>query len=445
MPAFANKKVLIAGVLSTLVISGGLFWYDHTQTTTSFFRDLPTKIADFELGSSPALANVDHFNTVKDKLIAEKTTFIETDLTAMKVRVYKEGEVALEVPILTKGREGSWWETPAGVYQIEWKSKNHYSSFGHVYPPWSMAFQGNFFIHGWPYYPDGTPVSSQYSGGCIRLSDEDAKAVYDLIETGTPVIVFEQDKVEEGFEYVKKDPDVSAETFLAADLASNSVLAEKNSRESRYVGSLAKFVTALVAAEHLNLDKSLSIAPSMIVDTSHPRLEPGTSIKAFQLLYPLLMESSNEVTEVFAQHVGRDRFVNLMNKKAAAIGMPGTRFIDPAGQEEGNVSTAEDLYMLLKYVEDNRSFVLNVSTGELKDSVYGTPIYEDLTNLNDFGISDATFVGGQTGQASNEGSAIAIYNLSIRDGERPIAFVLLNSKDVKSDMRKIVEHVLREY
>jgi len=445
MSPFGNTRILIIATVSALALSGGLFWYDYTQSATSFFRELPTKIADFELGSSPALANIDHFNTVKNKLLAEETTFIEANLTAMTLRVYKEGEVALEVPILTKGREGSWWETPAGVYQIEWKKTNHFSSFGRVYSPWSMAFQGNFFIHGWPYYPDGTPVSSQYSGGCIRLSDEDAKAVYELVDAGTPVIVFEQAEVEEGFEYMQKDPDVSAESFLAADLASNSILAEKDSRESRYVGSIAKFVTALVAAEHLNLDKSLSIAPSMIVDTHHPRLLPGTSIKAFQLLYPLLMESSNEATEVFAQHIGRDRFVNLMNKKAAAIGMPGTRFIDPAGQEEGNVSTAEDLYMLLKYIKDNRSFVLNVSTGELKDSVYGTPIYSDLTNLNDFGVTNATFVGGQVGQEGNEGSAIAIYSLSIQGEERSVAFVLLNSKDVKGDMQKMVAHVLKEY
>ena len=37
----------------------------------------------------------------------------------MNLTVYKAGERVKDVPILTKGREGSWWETPAGVYRVE--------------------------------------------------------------------------------------------------------------------------------------------------------------------------------------------------------------------------------------------------------------------------------------------------------------------------------------
>src|SRR5882724_9446532 len=115
---------------------------------------------------------------VKDDFISQKESFIEADLTAMQLSVYENGAVVKQVPILTKGRPGSWWETPAGLYQVQNKETNHFSSFGHVYMPWSMDFQGNFFIHGWPYEPDGTPVSSAYSGGCIRLATDDAEKLY---------------------------------------------------------------------------------------------------------------------------------------------------------------------------------------------------------------------------------------------------------------------------
>ena len=448
-PSFWKRRVpawTIAGLVCGLAVIGGILWYGQANGTVSLFRHAPIPFPNLEFGASPSLANADHFNTVKNQLVAEGATFIEADLTAMVLRVYKEGQVAHTVPILTKGREGSWWETPAGVYRIEWKSKNHFSSFGRVYSPWSMAFQGNFFIHGWPYYPDGTPVSSQFSGGCIRLSDEDAKAVYDLVEVGTPVIVFEQDSEDDGFDYVKKRPDVTAEAFLAADLRSNSVLAEKDSKKNVPTSSLAKFVTALVAAEHLNLDKAVRIAPSMIVETSRPRLVPGQSVQAFQLLYPLLMESSNEAAEAFAQNVGLVRFVDLMNRKAAAIGMTATQFADPAGRTPESVSTAEDLFVLLKYIHNNRSFVLKISTGELRESAYGAPIYPDLVNGNDFRVTDADFLGGKMGEASASGTAaIAVYDLTIRGEKRPIAFVLLDPRDVRADMQEMVAHVLREY
>jgi hypothetical protein len=39
----------------------------------------------------------------------------------MVLRVYQDGSSTLEVPIVTKGRKGSWWETPAGLYKINTK------------------------------------------------------------------------------------------------------------------------------------------------------------------------------------------------------------------------------------------------------------------------------------------------------------------------------------
>ncbi len=92
-------------------------------------------------GADNELANIDFFNAVKADFLHKKSDLVEADLSAMVLRVYVAGEQVLEVPILTKGKEGSWWETPAGLYAVATKSENHFSSFGKVYQPWSMAFQ----------------------------------------------------------------------------------------------------------------------------------------------------------------------------------------------------------------------------------------------------------------------------------------------------------------
>lgn len=432
--------------LALIAIGAALVGYSYVSGTASLFRHVPIGTEELEYGAYPSLSNIDHFNTVKNRLINDGATFVEADLSQMVLRVYTEGKITREFKILTKGREGSWWETPAGVYRIEYKKETHFSSFGQVYQPWSMAFQGNFFIHGWPYYPDGTPVSSQFSGGCIRLSDEDAKVVYDLVSIGTPVIVFEQDFGSDDFAYEPRQADVSATSYLAADLRNNFVLAERASEAEVPIASVTKLVTALVAAEYINLDKPITITAAMIEPSIRPRLVPGTSVQAFQLLYPLLLESSNETAEALARSVGLDRFVNLMNKKAEAIGMTNTHFVDPSGKKFENVSTAEDLFILLKYVYNNRSFVLKMSTGELNTSAYGEPIYRDLMNYNDFKVENAEFVGGKVGQTLAAGNtAIAVYNIDIRGEKRPIAFILLNSQDVARDMRSLVSYVLREY
>ncbi|MBI3273584.1 MAG: L,D-transpeptidase, partial [Candidatus Colwellbacteria bacterium] len=114
---------------------------------------------------------------------------ILADLGEMTLKRYENGEVRVEYPILSKGKPGSLWETPTGSYQIKTKEENHYSTIGNVWMPWSMQFFGNFFIHGWPYYEGGSPVSPGFSGGCIRLSEKDAQELFNQVTRATPVFV----------------------------------------------------------------------------------------------------------------------------------------------------------------------------------------------------------------------------------------------------------------
>jgi len=396
---------------------------------------------ELQLGSWPALSNADFYKNVRDTMIANKTNFVDANLSTMKISVYENGEKLLELPILSKGRPGSWWETPTGLYKVEQKAKSLFSSFGGVYMPWDMQFQGNFFIHGWPYYPDGTPVASTYSGGCIRLGTEDAKKVYDIVKTGTLVLVSEQGFDKDNLSYKINTPEVSAESYLAVDLKNNFVFTEKNSKEVLPIASITKLITSLIATEYINLDYKIDITKEMIIPTSKPRLKVGDQISAMNLLYPLLLESSNEAAEAFSEYLGHDRFNVLMNKKAESLGLENTKFVDSYGGGEGNVSNTEDLFNLAKYLYNNRSFVLKVTSGQLKNSAYGTPIFSDLENFNLF-ANDPNFVGGKIGKTEAAGETmLTIFNLKFGDTERPIAVIVLNSKDLTSDIETILGYV----
>src|SRR3989344_7441702 len=256
--------VTIAGASWSLAyLRQPVYQYDLKAPLT----DIPGSTA-LTYGSSRALSNPDFFSSVLKQFVNEKANLISADLASMKVSLYKEGKLVKEVPILSKGREGSWWETPAGLYKIESKEPSHYSSFGHVYQPYSMAFQGNFFIHGWPHYEDGSPVAAGYSGGCVRLSTEDAKAVYDLVEVGMPVLVFERDYAPDGAGFESKQPTFAPDNYLVADLSSNFVFARRASQEEVPIASVTKLMTALVAAEYINLDADITITSSMLATTS---------------------------------------------------------------------------------------------------------------------------------------------------------------------------------
>jgi len=450
MRRFLGLRPRISTVLfGAILVTGGLALFFSSiysvVTYQVFISEGPDVMQSLQYGSWPALSNADFFMKTRQEFINQKASFLEADLTTMKLRVYTEGALSKEMPILTKGRPGSWWETPAGLYTINSKEKNHFSSFGQVYSPWSMGFQGNFFVHGWPYYPDGTPVKSTYSGGCVRLSDKDAEEIFKMTKVGTPILVFEEAFGSDAFVYRAPAPDIPADAYLAADLKNNFVFFKKESTQVLPVASLTKLVTALVAAEYINLDQEVTVTTEMLVHTSKPRLRVGQRISTFNLLYPLLLESSNEAAHAIASLLGENRFVSLMNAKATAVGMRQTRFVDPAGSGEGNVSSAEDLFALSKYLYHNRSFILKLSAGRITNSAYGTAYFKDLKNLNVFD-KDPRFVGGKVGQTIEAKQVIlSVFELEFLGEKRPVVLIALGSNDREKDATAMLAHVSNSF
>ena len=138
-----------------------------------------------------------------------------------------------------------------------------------------------------------------------------------------------------------------------------------------------------------------------------------------ELFYPLLIESSNDVAEALSYFLGREKTIKLMNEKAKFILMKQTEFTDPSGFDPGNVSTARDLFYLIRYIFNNRPPILEITKGNKVRSFgdIGFDI-EKFWNKNVF-IDDPTFVGGKTGFIKeSKSTAVFIFRLSDQDGRR---------------------------
>ncbi len=442
--AFYKACILIV-VIATVV--AGLVYY-KIDRVYDYKLALPSQTATQEIleyGPWNLAAHPEFFESVKKELREQKANFIEANLSMMQVTVYRNGEPTKTVPIISKGKPGSWWETPAGIYKIETKEKNHFSTFGHVYQPWSMLFQGNFFIHGWPTYEDGSEVPAGYSGGCIRLSTPDAKDIYDQASVGMPIIVLVDDFQKDSFVYKQKEPQVTASAYLVADIKNNAIIAQKNSDEVRSIASITKLMTALVAAESINMDKQITITPDMQISTSKPRLQVGSRIQAFQLLYPLLQESSNEAAVALATQLPGNMFVREMNKKAMSIGLQNTKFEDSTGSGSGNRASSKDLFGLLKYLYINRSFILSMSAGRITKSIYGQPAFQDIQNFN-WTTDDSEFIGGKVGETQASGQTMAsVFEIPINGSIRPIAIIVLGSLNNHADTAVLLNHIRSLY
>jgi lipoprotein-anchoring transpeptidase ErfK/SrfK len=441
-----SKIILL--LIITFAIASASIMYVSSNYQQLFEKNYTILIADkkdtqkvvLNYGPQIALSNPDFFSQTKQSFIDQKATFIFADLANMKVSLYENGAVTKEFPILTKGKEGSWWETPAGLYKVETKEKNHFSSFGKVNQPWSMSFQGNFFIHGWPTHPDGSPVSSTYSGGCIRLADDSAKEIYKSVSVGTPILVFEKDFISDNKQFEISKPTLTSEKYLIADLKSNFVFLDNGSKLPVPITSLTNLVTALVATEYVKLDIELPALTQKEKLDQTDRIKAGHTYTGYQLLFPLLIESSKDAAQMLARYVGKERFVDLMNKKGLSIGMTQTTFVNEHGEGGSNTSSLSDLFSLAKYIYNNRSFILKLSSGSGVNNAYEQPQFKNLQTPVIFKEDDG-YLGGIQDVDRNNKSGLYIFEKQIGGETRPIVIIISNSKNINEDIRASLNYL----
>ena len=164
--------------------------------------------------------------------------------------------------------------------------------------------------------------------------------------------------------------EISAPSAILIESKTGRILYEKNSEEKRYPASTTKIMTALLTLENVedlqskatvSYNAVFSVPSGYSVDT----LKVGEELSIEELLYALLVKSSNEAANVLAEYVAGnvDSFATMMNTRAAELGCKNTNFVNPNGiHNENHYSTAYDLSLIAKEAMKNETFRKIVST-----------------------------------------------------------------------------------
>lgn len=389
------------------------------------------------------------------------------DLDAMTITLL-DGETEVgRYLILSKGKEGTFWETPTGTYVIGAKEPKHFSSIGGTWMPYSMQFYGNFFIHGWPTYPDGTPVAKGYSGGCIRLATEDAREVYLFAESGTKVSVvggLSSRRFATSSRYYLRAPELSSEeswgtsslptiaapSFVVADVDSGEVLWQRAPRTPVPAKELVALVTALTALETVDQYKLVRMGDLLLgnfVSRKQPLGAPD-EVTLGSLIYPLLFDANDTAAKAFAAEHGRKQFARSMNQKSVAIGMDETVWAG-ALSTDLSTTTARDLLTLLRYVEAHKRFLLDVtrSTERTFVGADGTTEFH-WDNKNPWLLGGDSAYRGGLGilRPNGSGSALLLFALPVSEfSERTIAVVVPDSSALLADVALLRAFILDHY
>lgn len=147
------------------------------------------------------------------------------------------------------------------------------------------------------------------------------------------------------------------------------------------MASVTKTMTAVVALESgVPLDTTYVISQNVLdisAESSVIGYSLGEEVTLNELLHGLLVHSGNDAAMAIAELVAGSvsGFVDMMNAKAAALGLADTHFANPHGLDEyGHYSTPADLVVLGRYAMQIPLFASIVGSPSTTVTVAGEPV-----------------------------------------------------------------------
>lgn len=147
-------------------------------------------------------------------------------------------------------------------------------------------------------------------------------------------------------------PELASGSALVIDMKNRSVIYSSNPDKVVPIASITKLMTAMVVLDKkqpLTEVISINIYDTKEMKGVYSRVKIGSEITRQEMLLLALMSSENRAAASLAHHYpgGYNAFIKAMNAKAKSLGMKNTRYVEPTGLSEKNVSTARDLTRLL--------------------------------------------------------------------------------------------------
>ena len=161
------------------------------------------------------------------------------------------------------------------------------------------------------------------------------------------------------------NPNIDARTVILMDFHSDQILFENDPDAQIYPASMTKIMTSIIAFDLLKKNK-LSLDDMFVVSENAWRLSQSGYSSMFimindevsveDLLKGIIIASGNDACVALAEGIAgsEENFAEMMNEKAAEIGMDSTNFTNSSGiNDPDNISTVRDIAIMSKYLIKN--------------------------------------------------------------------------------------------
>lgn len=225
-------------------------------------------------------------------------------------------------------------------------------------------------------------------------------------------------------------PSISAVSWAIAD-ENGSIILERDATLVRSIASVTKLMTVVVVLDrNMSLDQHLEIRPIKGISTNIPRTIK--TLTRYQLIELAMVKSDNLAAHLLCANYNGQGFdsslpcVDAMNARASSLGMTSTRFIEPTGLYNDNVSTARDLIKLVR--EAAKYPIIVAASDKVSITITARGKKKPLTNTNPL-VTKHTFIVSKTGWIRASGGCI-VTMVASEQGRRII--IILGSKSTKT-------------
>ncbi|HTJ96868.1 MAG TPA: D-alanyl-D-alanine endopeptidase, partial [Rhodocyclaceae bacterium] len=221
---------------------------------------------------------------------------------------------------------------------------------------------------------------------------------------------------------------LQSSAVIIQDQATGSILYEKNAGAVLPIASITKLMTAMVTLDSQpNLHEVMTITEEDVdmLKGTRSRLKVGTQLPREEMMRLSLMASENRASAALSRYYpgGRPAFIAAMNRKAQALGLTDTHFLDPTGLTSANVSSAHDLVKMVAAAHQYPLIREFSTTGEYDVMIDGR--VQSFHNTNALVRNSTWDIGlSKTGFINEAGKCLVMQTWL---NQKPIIIVLLDS------------------
>ncbi len=235
------------------------------------------------------------------------------------------------------------------------------------------------------------------------------------------------------------DLEVAAKSAILIDLATGTVLYEQNSHTPLAPASVTKVMTMLLIMEAIDdgrigwQDTVTASENAAAKGGSQIFLKVGETMSVEDMVKSIAVSSANDCACAMAEHIygSEAAFVEVMNKRAAELGMKDTHFVNCTGlddepEAENHKTSAHDIAIMSRELLKNHPDIKKYTT-----------IWMDTVRNGAFGLSNTNklvrFYQGATGLKTGftSGAGYCLSASAMRDGMELVAVVMGSETSAK--------------